>query len=425
VNIVMLTNTFTPHIGGVARSVAAFSAAYRRLGHRVLVVAPEFSGMPESETDVVRIPAIQHFNGSDFSVVLPVSGLLGDVLDGFEPHLLHAHHPYLLGATALRIARYRECPLVYTHHTLIEQYTHYVPVDSLAIKRFAIEMGTRYANMADQVFAPSQSIASILEQRGVHTQIAVVPTGVDTGHYARGDGAAFRRRLGIPQDAFVIGHLGRLAPEKNLEFLARAVAISMQANSAIRFLLIGEGPSVPAIEEILQSHGVINRTYRLGILGPQEQVDAYHAMDLFAFASTSETQGMVLTEAMAAGVPVVAVDASGVREVVSDGRNGRLLFDPTPGAFAEALLSIASLSGEAIAVLQQRARSTADEFSMDRQSARALAIYASLVEAPCLADPHDVEAWERVLHLFRAEWEIARSFIGATGAALNRHRPPE
>lgn len=424
-NIVMLTNTYTPHVGGVARSVAAFSAAYRRQGHRVLVVAPQFPGMPESETDVARIPAIQQFNGSDFSVVLPVSGLLGDVLDAFEPQLLHAHHPYLLGATALRIARYRECPLVYTHHTLIERYTHYVPVDSPAIQRFAVAMGTRYANMADQVFAPSQSVAALLQQRGVHTPIAVVPTGVDTDHYARGDGPAFRKKLGIPQGAFVIGHLGRLAPEKNLEFMAQAVALSMQANSTMRFLLAGEGSSIPVIEEILRAHGVLDRMHRLGIVTSQKQVDAYHAMDVFAFASTSETQGMVLTEAMAAGVPVVAVDASGVREVVSDGRNGRLLFDPTPAAFAEALQSIASLSGQDLARLRQGARATADDFSMDRQSARALAIYTRLLEAPYLGDPHDVEAWERVLHLFKAEWELARNFIGATGAALNKHKRPE
>jgi 1,2-diacylglycerol 3-alpha-glucosyltransferase len=423
-NIVMLTNTFTPHVGGVARSVAAFSAAYRSRGHRVLVVAPEFSGMPESEADVVRIPAIQHFNGSDFSVVLPVSGLLGDVLDEFEPQLLHAHHPYLLGVTALRIARYRKCPLVYTHHTLIEQYTHYVPVDSPAIRRFAVEMGTRYANMADQVFAPSQSVASLLEQRGVHTPIAVVPTGVDTAHYARGDGPAFRSKLAIPENAFVIGHLGRLAPEKNLEFLAQAVAISMQSNGHMQFLLAGEGSSVPVIEEILQSHGVMDRVRRLGMLDPQEQVDAYHAMDLFAFASTSETQGMVLTEAMAAGVPVVALDASGVREVVRDGHNGRLLFDPSPAEFAAALQSIAALPAADLAALQQGARATADKFSMNRQSARALAIYTSLLEAPYLADPQDVETWERVLHLFRAEWDIARNYVGATGAALNRHKPP-
>jgi glycosyltransferase involved in cell wall biosynthesis len=117
-NIVMLTNTFTPHVGGVARSVEAFARHYRRLGHRVLIVAPVFEGQPATETDVVRIPAIQHFNGSDFAVALPVSGLLGDRLDRFRPELVHAHHPFLLGMAALRIARYRELPLVFTHHTL-------------------------------------------------------------------------------------------------------------------------------------------------------------------------------------------------------------------------------------------------------------------------------------------------------------------
>jgi len=95
-NIVMATNTYIPHVGGVARSVAAFSAEYRRRGHRVLVVAPEFPDMPQDEVDVVRIPAIQNFNGSDFSVVLPISGLLSETLDEFQPEIVHSHHPYLL-----------------------------------------------------------------------------------------------------------------------------------------------------------------------------------------------------------------------------------------------------------------------------------------------------------------------------------------
>jgi glycogen synthase len=119
-NIVMMTNTFTPHVGGVARSVEAFTAEYRRRGHRVLVVAPVFPNMPQDEIDVVRIPAIQEFNGSDFSIVLPVSGLLTEVLDEFLPDIIHSHHSYLLGVTALRVARYRNLPLVFTHHTLYE-----------------------------------------------------------------------------------------------------------------------------------------------------------------------------------------------------------------------------------------------------------------------------------------------------------------
>src|SRR5690554_7199960 len=106
-NIVMVTNTYEPHVGGVARSVAAFSEEYRRRGHRVLVVAPVFSNQPPNERDVVRIPAIQNFNGSDFSVVLPAPGGLNEALDAFAPDIVHSHHPYLLGNTALRNARYR------------------------------------------------------------------------------------------------------------------------------------------------------------------------------------------------------------------------------------------------------------------------------------------------------------------------------
>ncbi|HEY6131644.1 MAG TPA: glycosyltransferase, partial [Halioglobus sp.] len=138
-NIVMLSNTYAPHVSGVARSIEAFARQYRTFGHQVLIVAPEFN-QHQSEKDVVRIPAIQNFNGSDFSVVLPVTGLLGDTLDAFQPDIVHAHHPFLLGMTALRIARYRQLPLVFTHHTLYEQYTHYVPGDSPVLRRFAIQL---------------------------------------------------------------------------------------------------------------------------------------------------------------------------------------------------------------------------------------------------------------------------------------------
>ena len=118
--VVMMTNTYLPHVGGVAKSVESFSNELRKMGLSVMVVAPEFPGMPETETDVVRLPAIQRFNGSDFSVRLPVPGLLTEPLDRFQPDLIHTHHPFLLGDTALRVASGRGIPLVFTHHTLYE-----------------------------------------------------------------------------------------------------------------------------------------------------------------------------------------------------------------------------------------------------------------------------------------------------------------
>ena len=424
-NIVMVTNTFTPHVGGVARSVAAFSAEYRRCGHRVLVVAPEFPDMPQDEVDVVRIPAIQNFNGSDFSVVLPIAGLLTESLDAFQPEIVHAHHPYLLGMTALRIARYRELPLVFTHHTLYEQYTHYVPGDSPTLKQFVIELATHFANLTDQVFAPSESIVSLIKERGVQAPIAVIPTGVNLERFGRGVGSRFRTAMGIPDDAFIVGHVGRLAPEKNLKFLAEALAVFLKANDRARVLVAGVGPSEQEIQTVFSRNGLTERLYMTSVLDHSQLADAYKAMDVFAFASKSETQGMVLTEAMAAGVPVVALDASGVREVVKDECNGRLLHDETPEALALALQWLAGLPPEKREALRQGAYETAEAFSMQHTAAKALACYEVLREQAFVKRSEEFEQWERTLHLIRAEWDIVKGIAESASAAFFPSKPDD
>jgi glycosyltransferase involved in cell wall biosynthesis len=420
----MLTNTYTPHVGGVARSVASFAAEYRRLGHRVLVVAPEYDHAPKEEADVVRIPAIQQFNGSDFAVVLPVSGLLTEALDAFRPDIVHAHHPYLLGMTALRVARYRQLPLVFTHHTLYEHYTHYVPGDSPALRRFVIELGTRYANLCDQVFAPSASIAALLHSRGVVSPITVVPTGVDVERFARGDGPGLRRKMGIPDGAFVVGHVGRLAPEKNLGFLAEAVTAFLDAVPHAHFLLVGKGPSETDVRAIFERAGLSGRLHLAGVLELPQLADAYHAMDVFAFASKSETQGLVLIEAMAAGVPVVGLDAPGVREVVTDGQNGRLLQEEDRAAFAAALQWVAELPLTARHALERGARATAEAFSMPRSAAKALTCYEALRTRALVDHSKEDALWEHVLHLIEAEWDILKGVTGAAVAALGGPPPP-
>jgi len=418
-NILIFTNTFTPHVGGVARSVEAFTTEYRKRGHRVLVVAPEFPDMPQNEVDVMRIEAIQNFNASDFSVALPLHSPLTETVDAFQPDIVHSQHPFLLGMTALRLARYRELPLVFTHHTLYEHYTGYMPGDSAALERFAIELATRYANLTDQVFAPSESIRDLLQKRGVATPIAVVPTGVLLENFAAGDGRAWRRQMAIPEDAFVIGHLGRLAPEKNLGFLAQAVADFVQARPDAHFLVIGAGPSEDAMRETFAHAGAAAQLHNAGILRGQPLADALHAMDVFAFASKSETQGMVLTEAMAAGLPVVALDAPGVREVVKDGKNGRLLQEPAPAAFSAALQWMAELEAGPMRDLRKAARDSAEAFSISRTADKALAAYASIESSPPAGASEDERDWEDVFSWVETEWEILKGFAGACGAAMS------
>ncbi len=418
-NILMMTNTFPPYVGGVARSVEAFTVEYRKRGHRVLVVAPEYENMPENEVDVIRIPAIQHFNGSDFSVILSTPGYLTEAIEEFKPDIVHSHHPFLIGVTAFRMAREYELPLVFTHHTMYEQYTHYVPGDSETLKRFVIKLSTSYSNLCDQVFAPSESVALVLGDRGVFAPIDVVPTGVNLKQFARGNGPGFRAAMDIPQDAVVVGHVGRLAPEKNLEFLAKALVAFFKSESRAHFLIVGGGPSSKTIQQIFFREKMAGRLHMAGVLNHPLLTSAYRAMDVFAFASKSETQGMVLTEAMAAGVPVVALDAPGVREVVVDRCNGRLLHSETIEEFSSALQWVAALSSERMQQFKQDTENTAEEFSMGRLADKALTLYKNLLDKGFFDRHKEYSAWTAILHKIKTEWDVIKGLAGAAGAALN------
>lgn len=419
-NIVMVTNTYLPHVGGVARSVEGFRRHYLALGHRVLVIAPMFEGVPENEEGVVRLPAIQNFNGSDFSVRVPVPGLLGAPLDEFKPDIVHSHHPYLMGDTAQRIAAARNLPLVFTHHTMYELYTHYVPANASALARFVKSLATGYANMCDCVIAPSASTAKILKRRGVVTPIAIVPTGVETSEYATGNGRAFRKARGIPAKAFLVGHVGRLAPEKNLGFLARSVARFLEDSPEARLLVVGSGPSEQAMRDLFEREGLTARLHFAGSLQGQELVDAYHAMDVFAFASKSETQGMVLTEAMAAGIPVVALAAPGAREVVEDGQNGRLLPKASAQSYARALAWIKGLSAARRRSLATHARRTARGFALRDCAKRSLARYElAIANRNAARQGEEDGGWAKALRVLEAEWALWKNVAIAASEALH------
>lgn len=418
-NIVFLTNTYLPHVGGVARSVSAFAEQYRSLGHKVLVIAPEFADAPKDEVDVIRVPAIQNFNASDFSVALPIPTGLSDEAKNFGADIIHSHHPFLLGMTAVRLARYLQLPLVFTHHTLYEQYTHYVPGDSAPFKTFIVELATRYANLCDHVFAPSESIRDLIVARGVTKPVEVVPTGVDLELFAAGKRKAARTRYNIPAGAFVIGHLGRLAPEKNLPFLSEAVAEVLAKNPQAWFLLVGSGPSEQGIREQFAAKGLTGRLVMPGILQRQELADALAAMDIFAFSSKSETQGMVLTEAMAAGLPVVGLDASGVREVVEDTVNGRLLKEESVAAFAAALQELIDLSAYRLKKLAANALLTAKKFSLQATARKALSTYKITAGDHAAHNEAEEEGLTNVIALIKAEWDILAGALQSADSAIS------
>jgi 1,2-diacylglycerol 3-alpha-glucosyltransferase len=413
--ILMMTNTYLPHVGGVANSVDQFTRQIRSQGYQVTVVAPTFPDQPEEETDVIRIPAIQNFNGSDFSVTLPLPELITGRMEDLRPDIIHSHHPFLVGGMALRLADQYHIPLVFTHHTRYEEYTHYVPGDSPAMKEFSIHLSTGYGNAADQVVAPSESIRELIRERGVTSPIAVIPTGVDIEKFRNADGRPFRQKQDIPENSLVLGLVSRLAPEKNIEFLCKSILPFLKENKDALFLAVGDGPSGQTIDDFFKSHDIQNQLKRPGSLEGEELYNAYKAMNLFVFTSKSETQGLVLAEAMAAGLPVVALDASGTREVVKDKQNGRLVSRESEEQFSQAVSEVVQRIEQEDESLAKEVNKTAEQFSMQTSGRKMEQLYENLLDRQPKRQPLPSSNWDNARKRLEAEWKVWKNLAQAAG----------
>ncbi len=415
--IAMMTNNYLPFVGGSALSVHRFSEKLRELGHQVLVVAPEYDEQPKGEStdEVHRVAALKNFNQTEFSVPLPLHNNLLPRIAEFAPNIIHTHHPFLLGDTALRIAASLNVPVVSTHHTQYAHYLHYLSDQMPWMERFVQELSTGHANLCDANIAPSEDIRKEMTALGVTSPVEVIPTGVDLDAFGTGDRARGREALGLSPDVPVLGHVGRIAPEKNLNFLLDAAILALEKQPEAIFLIVGDGPSLEELRERASQSAVADRVIFAVRKTGQDVVDAYHAIDVFLFSSQSETQGMVILEAMAANSPVVAVDAPGVRDVVKDGENGRLLAEEDSEAFARAVLEVLEDPAPYRAGLQQ----TVDTFSLDATTGQLVALYEQLIAQGRRGEESvDYSPLDEVQRRFQVELDLWRNRIDSVVEAI-------
>ncbi|MEN6385247.1 MAG: glycosyltransferase [Phycisphaerales bacterium] len=421
-NILMMTNTYLPHVGGVANSVDVYTRQLRGLGHHIIVVAPHFEGTSHDEENIIRIPAMRQIKGSDFSMILPIPGFLDTRLKDFRPDIVHSHHPFFVGSVAVRISSKYNVPLIFTQHTMYEYYTHYAP-NIPRMEAFLINLSTGYANLANTVIAPSESLAVVLKERGVKAPIEIIPTGIDTQRFHYGDRRKVRLQMNIPENAFTVGYTGRFEPEKNMIFLAKAIALFLHNNKDAHFLAVGYGNLEDSLNEIFYLEGLRDRVHFTGKLTGQNLIDAYHAMDAFVFASTTETQGMVLAEAMAASVPVVALEAMGVREVVKNGINGFMIKNQKMQEFADALMKISLLPENMKNDFRYAAKNTAEEFNLSKFTLKIDDLYKRLLEIKNTTFIRDESSWLNAIDQIKAEWNLLANFTVSIRDALYKGNP--
>jgi len=371
-SIGFFTEVYRPVVNGVVESVDTLAEGLRERGHSVYCFAPQMPGGNANERAVFRMPSLPLPTNTPYRLTLPLVSRrnVNNVIKRLS--LVHVHSMFVTGWTGLRYARRYGMPVVYTYHTQLEAYTHYVPFEPHATRFAALQLTRTFGNLVDAVIVPTPAMARHLRDMGVETRIEIVPSGIDVERFGAGRrDDALRARIGARRGDRVLLFVSRLAREKNAELLLRALAET--SDPKLKLVIAGDGPARDELEMLADQLGVAERTRFLGAVAREQLPDLYASADAFVFPSTTETQGLVQAEALASGAYVISADAPSNREVL--GAAGRIV-EPTIAAFARAMEEV---PGGPHAVAQSRARAAAARFAVGHQVDRVLELYASLL----------------------------------------------
>ncbi len=341
--VLMISDVYFPRINGVSTSIKTFRQELKQLGHEVTLVAPAYATETVDEHNIIRIP-------SRYLPVDPEDRMMRyrDILRlaaSFKTRnydLIHIQTPFVAHYAGVKLGRLLGIPVVETYHTLFEEYLfHYVPYSPKALMRLAARRFTRHqCNQVDSMIVPSTPMLEMLRRYGVHTQVEIIPTGLQTDRFRGGDGAAFRRKYGIDGKRPVLVHVGRVAHEKNIDFLLHVLDRVRREMPDVMMIIAGEGPALAGLRKLSARLGLQDHTCFVGYLARDgELLDCYCAGNAFVFSSRTETQGLVLLEAMALGVPVVSTAIQGTRDILK-GACGALVPADDIGDFSAKVITL-------------------------------------------------------------------------------------
>jgi 1,2-diacylglycerol 3-alpha-glucosyltransferase len=371
--IAMWTDSYYPYISGVTRAVSTSKATLSSMGHQVRVFCPGYPGQ-EQEDDVFRFKSFRAPTNSTYYIGIPMSIRIRSELERFSPDVMHIHSPFNVGRLGLTVGRRMKVPVVFTYHTMYNMYAHYVPLIGKAASEIVEKMAFRVADSVDVVITPSSALADYLRSNGVKTPILPIPNGVPIEEFQNGDPTFLQRVYKVPSDVKVVLTSGRLGLEKNLSTLLNAFSLIARSSDSV-LVMVGDGPERHNLQRLADSLEISERVFMVGTVEPERMADVYAGADIFMFTSLTDTQGLVLVEAKAAGVPAVAVGALGVKDMVIDGEDGYLC-NNRPEELAEKVLYLLN-NPDKLSSISQNAKHNAREFSREVYAKRLLECYHS------------------------------------------------
>ena len=342
--VLFISDVYFPRVNGVSTSIRTFRQDLTNYGVETVLVAPRYAAVgPDDEQGLLRVasggvprdPEDRRMRWGALTRTL-------DSLPRDEFDLVHIHTPFIAHYAGSRFARRAGIPCVATYHTFFEEYLHhYVPALPRGIGRLMARAFTRsQCDAVQALIAPSDPMRDILLEYGVSTPIHVLPTGLPADRFAAGDGNRFRAEAGIPLDRPLMTYVGRVAHEKNIEFLVQVFTKVRQTIPNAMLVIAGEGPARESLRQLVTSLKLDADVYFAGYLDRNKGLlDCYAAANVFAFASRTETQGLVLLEAMAQGAPVVSTAELGTRSILKPGC-GAVVVAEQQDEFAAAVIRV-------------------------------------------------------------------------------------
>ncbi|MGI6371268.1 MAG: glycosyltransferase [Patescibacteria group bacterium] len=372
--IAFFTDTYLPTPTGTAVVVETYRRHLAKLGHDVFVIAPQFAKYKDSSKNIIRVPSVQLPNRPETPLARPITGRVLRTIKKLDLDIIHTFSIYSVGNFGLEFAKKTRRPAIFTMDAL---YTEHIKYYRDIFKPFArswyIRQSRRHANQSTCVLVPTPSARRLVTKLGVVSPVHIVPAGVDVSDFSSTTPQALRDHFNIPAGQKILLFVGRLDEQSNIRFLLRTFREVWYKDEHVHLLLIGRGPQEDIFQKIVEREPFGDNVTFGGFMPKGELNKVYGACDLFLFPCTNATQAIVILEAMASGLPTVAINRLAPSDIVHDNEDG-FLTPLNENAFSDRIIYL--LRNPKIRLHFGRvARARAKAFSTQNSVLRLLNIY--------------------------------------------------
>lgn len=392
-NIAFFSDSYEPQKNGVVTAIKMQKKFLEKNGNKVYLFIPYIPNSP-SEENVYQLSSIVFPFQKEHRIANPYSLKYDLLLNRERIDLIHTHTPFSLGIFGWQQARKRNLPLIHTYHTLFEEYTYYVwdhfpefvkekVITEEIARSIAIWWSRTYCNLCDLIIAPSTKVKKILESQEIKKPIEILPNGLDLREFKPLDKKFARIRRSFPENGILLLFVGRLGKEKNIPFLFRVLKELKKTPYPYYLIIVGDNPDKRVMEGLkkeAENLEILDRIIFTGYLDYPQVIESYYACDLFVFSSLTETQGMVVLEALFSGLPVIALEDDAIGDFVKDGENGFLIPNNSQSIeeFGKKVILLTE-NKELYNLMFQNAKKSVENLNSDNLNKKLMDIYNNLI----------------------------------------------